>query len=159
MRNKSNLLILGAYGQENIGDEALLKSTLDNLDRNKFKDIFVNSMDPEKTSKLFGVKGFYTGFIHTIIPFLKSKMIIYGGGTILVELRMTPYIKSLPLIRSFLINFFRSIIRKEGFLFRYWSRGSKFQTFKVANKKMYTLLHKVLCSRSKKSKSTFTICK
>lgn len=113
MKNKKNILVLGAYGQDNVGDEALLKSVLDNLKLEDYSNIYVNSMDPTLTSKIFGVKAFYTGFLHTIIPFLKSNIIIYGGGTILVELRMTQYIKSLPLIRSFLLNFFGTLLGKK----------------------------------------------
>ena len=115
MKNKK-LIILGAYGQQNIGDEAMLSSILKKIDKRYF-EIYVNSSDPKYTSDQYGVDSFYTplrkDFLKKIITFLKGDIIIYGGGTILTELRMVKISKLTPLYRTFFINLLSKLLNKK----------------------------------------------
>ncbi len=116
MINKK-IIILGAYGQENIGDEALLEVIVKNLKSLKNVEISVNSSNPLKTRKCYGINSFHTSikkdFWKKINKFLNADFIIYGGGTLLVELRKVNFNKKSPLYRAFIINIFSKILRKK----------------------------------------------
>ena len=92
IKKKPKILILGAYGQSNIGDDMMLDVVLSFLRSNGFGNIVVNSSNPEDTRNMFDVVSFHTSIKKNILKalyhFLTAKIIIYGGGSLLVELRM-----------------------------------------------------------------------
>ncbi len=103
------IVILGAYGQQNIGDEAMLLVLVEYL-RKQYPDCVIscNSNSPRATSKDFGVEAFYTSpkkdFFKKLGALLKADAYIYGGGSLLVELRMNPLGRRAPLYRGLIIN-------------------------------------------------------
>jgi len=68
------IVIIGAYGCKNLGDEAILSGLLKTLKKN---DIVVFSSNPEETQKLHNVKSEYENLKRVI---LWSDEIIIGGG-------------------------------------------------------------------------------
>jgi len=84
-KNKNLIFLLGAYGQENIGDETILKIFL-----KFFSDrvVFVTSSKPEKTQQMFNVHAVhsYGGYSEKLRVLLNSDLIIFGGGSLLKEL-------------------------------------------------------------------------
>jgi len=86
VRKKRNLIfLLGAYGQENIGDETILKIFL------KFfhnRVAFITSSKPEKTQQMFNVHAIHTrgDYIEKLRALLYSDVIVFGGGSLLKEL-------------------------------------------------------------------------
>lgn len=68
------IVIIGAYGCKNLGDEAILSGLLKTLKKN---DIVVFSSNPEETQKLHNVKSEYENLKRII---LWSDEIIIGGG-------------------------------------------------------------------------------
>jgi polysaccharide pyruvyl transferase WcaK-like protein len=118
MKKKPKILILGAYGQSNIGDDMMLDVVLSFLRSNGFGNIVVNSSNPEDTRNMFDVVSFHTSIKKNILKalyhFLTAKIIIYGGGSLLVELRMNQMMGSrTPLYRAFLINLFSMFTNKK----------------------------------------------
>ena len=83
------VLLLGAYGQNNIGDETLLEVFLRKLEN---CSIFVGSRKPEDTSKKYGVPSFrmYGDYRRLLRLLISSDVIIFGGGSLLKELN--PYV-------------------------------------------------------------------
>jgi polysaccharide pyruvyl transferase CsaB len=87
---KPNILFLGTHGQKNWGDELLLEAFLVNF-RDSANKFYVNSYDPDETSRLF--KKFDITTFHTTKDILKLLLILskcdillFGGGNILKEL-------------------------------------------------------------------------
>jgi polysaccharide pyruvyl transferase WcaK-like protein len=116
VKNKLNIVILGAYGQENIGDEAMLQILLENL---KDLDVVIscNSMNPAATKERFGIDAFFTGikkdFWKKVKVFFCADVVVYGGGALLVELRMSHMNKRVPLYRGLLVNLFCRLLFKK----------------------------------------------
>jgi len=83
------VLLLGAYGQNNIGDETLLEVFLRKLEN---CSIFVGSRKPEETSKKYGISSFrmYGDYRQLLRLLISSDVIIFGGGSLLKELN--PYV-------------------------------------------------------------------
>lgn len=88
---KSKIIIVGYFGANNIGDEAILKVMLNFL-KNMLPDILVRSINPELTAREFGVNcfSFYShhpvnSIVKNIIKFAKAKYIIIGGGGLLQD--------------------------------------------------------------------------
>ena len=81
------ILLIGAYGQNNIGDDALLEVFLDHL---KGDDVIVNSAQPEITEATYGVKAVPTYFrvprYSFIRAILDADLIVFGGGSLLKEI-------------------------------------------------------------------------
>ncbi len=91
-RNK--VLLLGAYGQTNLGDDLLLYNYLKLLTDAGFKEIYINASEttgiPQSILEKFpNIKTFETYGISpfALLKFLKSAdCIVYGGGTVYKEL-------------------------------------------------------------------------
>lgn len=86
--------ISGYYGFDNFGDEAILKTLVENLKKFKEKpNITVFSSNPSKTSKELNVNSVYSFCIKDIIKSLfNSDYLISGGGSLLQD---TTSVKSL----------------------------------------------------------------
>jgi polysaccharide pyruvyl transferase CsaB len=81
------ILISGYYGFNNIGDEAVLRTVIDNL-RNNMDDIDITilSQNPEDTREKYGVHAQPRMSLPKIIKAVKScDMLISGGGSLLQD--------------------------------------------------------------------------
>lgn len=89
MERKKRIVISGYYGFDNIGDEAVLYSIIQSLKnklKNKELEITVLSNQPEKTSKIYGVKAVNRWDIKAVIGVIrKSHLLISGGGSLLQD--------------------------------------------------------------------------
>lgn len=85
---KKQVLLLGSYGQDNLGDEAILEILVDVFKSRGF-GITVNSSNPVKTEKTFNINAFSTKLFCDVIKkvkyFLFADLVVFGGGTLLVE--------------------------------------------------------------------------
>ena len=82
-----NLLILGYYGFENSGDDAILIAITNTAKRiDKDIKITVLSNKPEQTKKLYGVNSVYRFNPYSIFKaVLKCDILLCGGGTLLQD--------------------------------------------------------------------------
>ena len=78
-----NILISGYYGFNNIGDESILRTVIDNL-REKLPDIDITvlSQDPAQTSAKYGVKAARRMSLWDIFrSVLHCDLLLSGGGS------------------------------------------------------------------------------
>ena len=87
----SDVIISGYYGLGNSGDEALLKSIVDDLKKvNPDITITALSGNAQLTKKLYGIKTISRFNIFSIIKeFAGAKLLISGGGTLLQDATST----------------------------------------------------------------------
>lgn len=91
------IVISGFYGLGNTGDEAILKSIVDNL-RTELDnpDITVFSLSPDKTANEHRVKSFYRGWRHDnkekVKALRKADLLISGGGGLLQDSYPTKFL-------------------------------------------------------------------
>ncbi|MBR7081800.1 MAG: polysaccharide pyruvyl transferase family protein, partial [Oscillospiraceae bacterium] len=81
------ILISGYYGFNNIGDESILRTVVDNL-REKMTDIDITilSHDPKDTESKYGVKAVDRMSLRGIIKAVRDcDMLISGGGSLLQD--------------------------------------------------------------------------
>ncbi|MDR3090615.1 MAG: polysaccharide pyruvyl transferase CsaB [Clostridiales bacterium] len=90
-RRKTDVMLYGYYGSNNNGDDALLKSVVDDLREKKpGAAITVLSRKPAETGRLYGVESLYLfNFIKIINRLRDTKMLVSGGGTLLQDLTST----------------------------------------------------------------------
>ena len=82
-----NILISGYYGFNNIGDESILRTVIDNL-REKLPDIDITvlSHDPAQTSAKYGVKAARRMSLWDIFRcVLHCDLLLSGGGSLLQD--------------------------------------------------------------------------
>ena len=82
-----NILISGYYGFNNIGDESILRTVIDNL-REKLPDIDITvlSHDPAQTSAKYGVKAARRMSLWDILRcVLRCDLLLSGGGSLLQD--------------------------------------------------------------------------
>ena len=82
-----NILISGYYGFNNIGDESILRTVIDNL-REKLPatDITVLSQDPQQTSGKYGVKAARRMHLGDILRSVwRCALLLSGGGSLLQD--------------------------------------------------------------------------
>ena len=82
-----NILISGYYGFNNIGDESILRTVIDNL-REKLPDIDITvlSQDPAQTSAKYGVKAARRMSLWDIFrSVLHCDLLLSGGGSLLQD--------------------------------------------------------------------------
>ena len=78
------VLLMGAYGQDNLGDEALLEVHLQQLAP---MHVTVASTDPVQTARRYGIPSVRTyGGLATLKAFLDSDAVVFGGGSVMKEL-------------------------------------------------------------------------
>ncbi len=84
---KYDAIISGYYGFNNIGDDAMLRSIIDNLKLQKPDiSLLVLSKKPEETSSNYGVSTINRKNIFTVYSAMKkAKLFIYGGGNIIQD--------------------------------------------------------------------------
>ncbi|MBR6351799.1 MAG: polysaccharide pyruvyl transferase CsaB [Firmicutes bacterium] len=91
MPKRSGVVLCGAYGRGNAGDEAILRAILNEL-RAVDPDMpfWVMSRDPKGTSKKEGVRSFYIFNVLKMIRSLrKAKLFVNGGGTLIQDITST----------------------------------------------------------------------
>jgi len=79
----SRVLLLGAYGQDNLGDEALLEAHLQQLAGHH---VTVASSDPAGTASRYGVPTVATYGAGMLRAMRASDHVVFGGGSVLKEL-------------------------------------------------------------------------
>ncbi|MEA3201542.1 MAG: hypothetical protein QOE90_2970 [Thermoplasmata archaeon] len=79
----SRVLLLGAYGQDNLGDEALLEAHLQQLAGH---EITVASSDPAGTAARYRVPSVPTYGAAMMRAMQRSDHVVFGGGSVLKEL-------------------------------------------------------------------------
>ncbi len=86
-RKKYDVIISGYYGFNNIGDDAMLRSIIDNLKQQKPDiSILVLSKKPEETSKNYNVKTVNRKNMFSVyFSMRKARLFIYGGGNIIQD--------------------------------------------------------------------------
>jgi L-malate glycosyltransferase len=84
---KYDAIISGYYGFNNIGDDAMLRSIIDNLKLQKPDiSILVLSKKPEETSKSYNIRTINRQDILAVYMAMRhSKLFIYGGGNIIQD--------------------------------------------------------------------------
>lgn len=84
---QKEILISGYYGFKNSGDDALLKSIIDDLKKYKQSpNIVVLSANPAETQKTYRVKSINRFSLPDIISHMKkAEMLISGGGTLIQD--------------------------------------------------------------------------
>ncbi|MBN8590204.1 MAG: polysaccharide pyruvyl transferase family protein [Anaerolineae bacterium] len=109
------VFLLGAYGQNNLGDEALLEVFLQ-----QFPDaeITVNSAQPELTAERFGVKsvGTYWNWpprFSRLRAMLQADVFIFGGGSLLKEIEGGPVQRLAYFARIFFILILARLFGKQ----------------------------------------------
>lgn len=91
------IVLSGFYGLGNTGDEAILKSIVDNLKKELDNpDITVFSLSPEQTAKEHGVKSVYRGWRHDnkekVKALRQADLLISGGGGLLQDTYPTKFL-------------------------------------------------------------------
>lgn len=76
-------VISGYIGLDNFGDEAIAGVIINHLKSQNAKQITVLSLNPEKTSRVYGVKA--AKFLDFIKPLIESDVLISGGGSLLQD--------------------------------------------------------------------------
>lgn len=80
-------MLLGAYGQHNLGDDALLEVFLEQLHG---AEIVVNSAMPDSTQSRYGVQALPTqmpaAFWHMVRRLVRADVVVFGGGSLLKDL-------------------------------------------------------------------------
>ncbi len=82
-----NILISGYYGFNNIGDESILRTVIDNL-REKLPDVEITvlSQDPAQTAEKYAVKAARRMNLWDIFRSVwKCDMLLSGGGSLLQD--------------------------------------------------------------------------
>lgn len=84
---KRRVLLIGAYGQRNIGDDALLEVFLRQFPGDR---VVVNSAEPEVTAERYGVEAVPTQLrlprFQRPRHFLRADLVVFGGGSLLKEI-------------------------------------------------------------------------
>ena len=82
-----NILISGYYGFNNIGDESILRTVIDNL-REKLPDVEITvlSQSPAQTAEKYGVKAARRMNLWDILRSVRRcDMLLSGGGSLLQD--------------------------------------------------------------------------
>lgn len=103
-----SVFILGAYGQHNLGDDALLEVFVQQFPA---AHIVVNSARPEETRRRYGVDAVAT--THRGLPrlrrlraLLRADMIVFGGGSLLKEIEGSTAARLIYFVRILLLLLF-----------------------------------------------------
>lgn len=86
-RQNYDAIISGYYGFDNVGDDAMLRSIVDNLKYQKPDiSILVLSKKPHETSKNYGISSINRQDIFAVYSAMRrAKLFIYGGGNIIQD--------------------------------------------------------------------------
>ncbi len=87
-------LLIGNFGAQNVGDELILQGLLSVCERENLVPIVVSAA-PRKTRKMyhvlsvprlpFGLRSLFRNWISTFVAYMKSDLVILGGGGLFVD--------------------------------------------------------------------------
>ena len=81
-----SIVLLGWYGSDNIGDEAVLAATVGALQKRGFNDLHVLSTNPEKTAQHLGVTASRRNLsLDTLRTLRRAKALVLGGGGLIQD--------------------------------------------------------------------------
>ncbi|MBX3082881.1 MAG: polysaccharide pyruvyl transferase family protein [Anaerolineae bacterium] len=106
----NKVFLLGAYGQNNVGDEALLAAFLRYFGKD---NVIVNSAQPALTAQQFGVQavGTYWNWppkFSRLKAMLSADLFVFGGGSLIKEIEGSAFSRVMYLFRIlFLVLFAR----------------------------------------------------
>ena len=121
---RKTAMLLGAYGQTNLGDDLLLYNYLNYITELGFTDIYVNASEAkylpvavlEKFPNLHVFETYHTSFMHMLGYMRRADAIFYGGGTVYKELYSStgrsPYT---VIVRVMLFNMLAKLLGKQIF--------------------------------------------
>jgi polysaccharide pyruvyl transferase WcaK-like protein len=86
-KRRTRVVLLGWYGSNNTGDEALAQVITDELRRRGFTDLVALSTDPERTSARLGIESRPRTLFHpaTLASLRSASALILGGGGLLQD--------------------------------------------------------------------------
>lgn len=86
-RDRRGILLCGAYGMGNVGDETVLHTILARLNQLAPEEpVTVLSRDPEHTRRTYGVEAIHLFHLHRFILLARrTRLYISGGGTLLQD--------------------------------------------------------------------------
>jgi polysaccharide pyruvyl transferase CsaB len=86
-QTRSRIIILGWYGSDNTGDEALAQVIVGQLKRHGFDDLTALSTNPERTSQRLGIPSASRRLLNpgTIRALIGAKALILGGGGLIQD--------------------------------------------------------------------------
>lgn len=135
MKKEKSILLLGSYGQDNLGDDILMENFivfLFNFNNNLIINTSERENIPEKIkSSVRVVETYKTSLKEWISIIITSKVIIYGGGTIYKELQKSTGRKRYSvIIRMAIFNIIARILHTPvlnfnvgiGYLDSFWGR-------------------------------------
>ncbi|MEO5953743.1 MAG: polysaccharide pyruvyl transferase CsaB, partial [Chloroflexia bacterium] len=87
MSERNRIVILGWYGSNNTGDEALVQVIVERLREHGFDDLVALSTNPGKTGGRLGVKSVPRSLfnLQTIRAMIGAKALILGGGGLIQD--------------------------------------------------------------------------
>jgi polysaccharide pyruvyl transferase WcaK-like protein len=101
------IFLLGAYGQKNLGDDALLEVFLEQFGA---PSVIVNSAQPRETSRRYGVEtvATYSGLprFRRLRALLAAQALVFGGGSLLKEIEGGPIARLGYFLRIFALLLF-----------------------------------------------------
>jgi|GEM_PF-6206839 len=107
-RESNKILIFGNYSGENVGDEAILYTMVNDVRGSDYEfDIYVPSRNPEIVAKRHGVRAVPFRFSQILSALLRTNIIVVGGGTIFSE-----YAGKFVWLLPFFVTFSRLIGKK-----------------------------------------------
>lgn len=138
------ILLLGAYGQSNLGDELLLKTFLDLF---KGYKVVVNSTNPEQTTRKFKIDSFntYKEPIKLLKNLLTCRIVAIGGGSQFKELPAVFGRNKLSILISlFVITFIAKIFFKKVYFLNVGAGPLKSSGSKLLTKVISFISNKVI---------------
>src|SRR5262245_19074683 len=86
-QKRSRIVLLGWYGSNNTGDEALATVIVEQLKMRGFTDLIALSTNPEKTSRLLGIESSSRSMLNprTLKAMVGAKALVLGGGGLIQD--------------------------------------------------------------------------
>src|SRR5205823_1142978 len=87
MAKRSRIVILGWYGSNNTGDEALVQVIVERLREHGFDDLVALSTNPGKTGGRLGVRSVPRNLLNwsTLRALFGAKALVLGGGGLIQD--------------------------------------------------------------------------
>lgn len=147
------VFIVGAYGQNNLGDEALLEVFMKQFAGD---ELTVNSAQPELTAKRYGVKsvGTYWNWppkFTRLRAMWQADIIVFGGGSLLKEIEGNGIARIMYFARILLMLFFARVTGKQTAMLGNGMGPLKYPFYKFLTR-LAARLTDVICVRDSESR-------
>jgi polysaccharide pyruvyl transferase WcaK-like protein len=145
---KSKLLLLGAYGQKNLGDDLLLQSFIEKY----YKDFSViakvdDATYLEETLNKYEVKyaNFYgiKGSLNLLNQIVRSKVVIFGGGTLLFKCN-SGFIRDRLYLKLYAISLLARLTRSKVIIAHGGINKEDSKLIKFLLKRIYKITNKIV---------------